>query len=118
MFICSVEKSEESRRLWIYEHKPLFPVQYAVPCHAIHAASSTLGDQLPLHAVPLPFELIDIRLNSVQPPSSDRCVLRSWTTAVLLVVHTFQQRKLKHVAKCQYASQLGIFVDDDEAVYA
>lgn len=43
-------------------------------------------------------------------------VVRSWNVVVLLVVHAFQQGKFKHVAECQYASELCVLVDDDEAV--
>ena len=32
--ICLSERKKEPRHLWIYEQTPLFPVQYAVLCHA------------------------------------------------------------------------------------
>lgn len=32
--ICLNEREKELRHLWIYEQTPLFPIQYAVLCHA------------------------------------------------------------------------------------
>lgn len=45
-------------------------------------------------------------------------LLRSISVAVLVVVDAFEQGEFEHVAERQHAAQLGVLIDDDEAVHA
>ena len=45
-------------------------------------------------------------------------VLRSVSVAVLVVVDAFEEREFEHIAEGQHAAQLGVLINDDEAVDA